>query len=224
MQGAAATSWSDRDAVLAARGLACRRGERLVFAGLDFALRSGGVLLLRGPNGSGKSSLLRLIAGLLPAERGVLHWRGAPLPDPEAWRAEIAYLGHLDAAKAELTPREDLRFWLALRGVPAGRVETALERLGLSGLADLPCRMLSQGQRRRLALARIAAAGARIWLLDEPFNALDDASRDAVEALLEDHGRRGGLALVAAHGAGPRAAGMQELDLGRIAAPPPEAP
>jgi heme exporter protein A len=224
MQGAAERSWSDRDAVLTAHGLACRRGERLVFAGLDFAVRPGAVLLLRGPNGSGKSSLLRVVAGLLPAERGVLHWRGAPLPDPETWHGEIAYLGHPDAAKAELTPREDLRFWLEMRGIPAARAPAALERLGLAPLADLPCRMLSQGQRRRLALARIVAADARIWLLDEPFNALDDRSRAAVEAILEEHCRRGGLALVAAHGAAPRAAELQELDLGRSAAPAAEAP
>jgi heme exporter protein A len=197
---------------LAARALACRRGERLVFSGLDFAVRPGELLLLRGPNGSGKSTLLRLIAGLIAPEQGLLSWNGAPLPDAEAWRAQIAYLGHLDAAKPELTPREDLRFWHAMRR--ARRGEDALARLGLDALADLPCRMLSGGQRRRLALARVVASGAPVWLLDEPFNALDEAACRSFQALLSEHCATGGIALLAAHGAVSDAGLSRELKLG----------
>ena len=203
----------EKGAGLAARQLACRRGDRLVFSGLDFEVRPGELLLLRGPNGSGKSTLLRLLAGLIPPERGWLSWNGAPIGDPEAWRAEIAYLGHLDAAKPELTPREDLRFWTRMRGARTDR-GVALDRLGLTPLADLPCRMLSAGQRRRLALARIAASGAQLWLLDEPFNALDDAAARMFAALLAEHRARGGLALLAAHGPMLEAEPSRELDLG----------
>ncbi|HVG82290.1 MAG TPA: heme ABC exporter ATP-binding protein CcmA [Methylomirabilota bacterium] len=220
MSGAAQELWQD-EAHLAARGLACRRGERLVFSGLDFDLHAGELLVLRGPNGSGKSSLLRLVAGLVPRERGTFTWNGMPLADAEGWHVRIAYLGHADAAKPELTPREDLRFWLALRGT-RGDVDLALERLGLTALADLPCRMLSAGQRRRLALARVVASGARLWLLDEPFNALDEAASIALRALLSEHRARGGMVLLAAHGAVQGAGPTSEMELGR--AGPAEGP
>jgi heme exporter protein A len=213
MSGAIQEPWQD-EAHLAACGLACRRGERLVFAGLDFDLRAGELLVLRGPNGSGKSSLLRLVAGLIPLERGTVAWNGVELADAEDWHAHIAYLGHADAAKPELTAREDLRFWLALRGVP-GDVGLALERLGLTALADLPCRMLSAGQRRRLALARVVGSGARLWLLDEPFNALDEAASSALRAVLSEHRARGGMALIAAHGPVQGSGPTAEIDLGR---------
>jgi heme exporter protein A len=210
MSGEAHKRWR-KDAQLTARGLALRRGERLVFSGLDFELAAGELLLLRGPNGSGKSSLLRLVAGLLPPDQGSLSWSGAPLPDGESWHDLVGYLGHADAAKAELTPREDLRFWMSLRG--AGGGETALERMGLAAVADLPCRMLSAGQRRRLALARIAATGTQLWLLDEPFNALDDAALRAIGAVLAEHRAEGGMVLLAGHGAALDCAPSRELDL-----------
>ena len=210
MSGEPQRPW-DRSAHLTARKLACRRGERLILSDLDFEIAAGALLLLRGPNGSGKSSLLRLVAGLLPPERGALSWNGAPIGDAEAWHERIAYLGHADAAKPELTPREDLRFWTSMRGRAGG--EAALDRLGLKSLADVPCRMLSAGQRRRLALARIAASGAQLWLLDEPFNALDEAAVRAVQALLAEHRARGGMALLAAHGAALDCAPSRQLEL-----------
>ncbi len=220
MAGDAYRRWREDGAVLTGRGLACRRGERLVFGDLDFSLAGGELLILRGPNGSGKSTLLRLIAGLVPAEQGSLTWRAAPIDDGEAFRAELAYLGHLDATKPELSPREDLRFWLALRGAEhADRAAAAaLALLGLERLADLPCRMLSAGQRRRLALARIAAASARIWLLDEPFTALDDASLDAAHELIAGHRAAGGLVMMAAHGRANHMVPSGEIDLGARAA------
>ena len=220
MSGADRKLWQDK-AHLAARELACRRGERLVFSGLDFDLRAGELLILRGPNGSGKSSLLRLLAGLIPPERGTLAWNGAPLGEAEDWHERIVYLGHADAAKAELTAREDLHFWLALRET-RGAVDLALERLGLAAVADLPCRMLSAGQRRRLALARVIGSGARLWLLDEPFNALDEAAARALRAQLSEHRAQGGMALIAAHGPVQEPGPTAELELGR--AGPAEAP
>lgn len=207
--------------MLVGRSLACRRGERLVFTNLDLEVSVGELLLLRGPNGSGKSTLLRLIAGLIPPERGDVLWQGRRIEDPEVFRASLAYLGHGDGAKPELTPREDLCFWLALRsfapGAASERTSAALARLGLETLADLPCRLLSAGQRRRLALARIAASGAKLWLLDEPFNALDETAIQAVQTMLAEHRATGGLVAMAAHGTVP-VSPSRELDLARVGA------
>jgi heme exporter protein A len=204
--------------LLAGIGLACRRGERLVFTDLDFQLGSGELLLLQGPNGSGKSTLLRLIAGLIPPAHGVLMWQGTPISDTEAYRAELAYLGHADAIKPELTPAEDLRFWLAMRGLRNGdgRLPAVLARLGLDAFADLPCRLLSAGQRRRVAFARVAVSCARLWLLDEPFNALDESALAAALALLAEHRTAGGLVVMAAHGP-PAVSPSQEIDLSQAA-------
>ncbi|HXV22775.1 MAG TPA: cytochrome c biogenesis heme-transporting ATPase CcmA [Alphaproteobacteria bacterium] len=205
--------------MLSGKGLACRRGERLVFSDLDFELAEGELLLLRGANGSGKSTLLRLIAGLIQPERGVLSWQGAPITK-EDYRAKLAYLGHLDATKPELTPREDLCFWLGVRGKIRAQqaADLTLAHLGLEGLADLPCRLLSAGQRRRLALARILASGAKLWLLDEPFTALDEPAILAVRTMLSQHRASSGLAVMAAHGAALELAPSLELVLGGHAA------
>jgi heme exporter protein A len=187
--------------VLAAEGLACRRGERLVFAGLDCRLGPGGALLLTGRNGSGKSSLLRLLAGLLAPAAGRLLWNGAPIAaDPPAWRAALHYVGHLDATKPALTPRETLGFWGALRS-PGGRpaIEAALAAFGLDAVADWPCRWLSAGQRRRLALARLVAAPAPVWLLDEPGAALDSDGEARLVAAIAEHRAAGGRVALATH-------------------------
>jgi heme exporter protein A len=185
------------DAVLEARGLACRRGERVVFAGLSFALEAGGALLLLGPNGAGKSTLLRLLAGLLPPAAGTLLWGGADaLEDRAAHARRLRYLSHADALKPTLTARENLFFAARLHG---GEPEAALEAMGLAPLADLPVRVLSAGQRRRLALARLALAEAPLWLLDEPSVALDAASVGRLGALLERHRAAGGLVVAATH-------------------------
>ena len=148
--------------VFKGEGLACERGERLVFAGLSFAVDRGGVLVLTGPNGSGKSSLLRLMAGLLKPADGLLSWDGQPVSDdPEAHRHRLHYLGHLEAVKPVLTPIENLAFWAAIKGGGVDRASLldALDRFGLKALADMPSRYLSAGQRRRLALARLAISG-----------------------------------------------------------------
>jgi len=181
--------------VLQAQGLAAFRGERLVFAGLSFAVAAGGALLLTGPNGSGKSTLLRVLAGLGRAEAGRLLWDGADaLADLPAHAARLRYLGHQDAVKPGLTVAENLRFW----GDPAA-VAGALAAVDLLRLADLPARMLSAGQRRRLAIARLAIGDAALWLLDEPTLGLDAASVARFGELLAAHRERGGVVVAATH-------------------------
>ena len=178
------------------RGLSCRRGERLVFANLSFVLVPGGLLLLRGPNGSGKSSLLRLMAGLLKPEEGAFFWHGSPLAeDPDAHRARLAFLGHLDAMKPALSAAENLSFWCG-----ADAASPAIAALNVAPLANRPVRLFSQGQRRRLALARILASRAALWLLDEPTNALDDEAVTIFTRLLAQHRKDGGMAVIAVHG------------------------
>lgn len=187
------------DGTFEGRALACVRGDRPVFAGLDFALPPGGALVLSGPNGSGKSSLLRVMAGLLPPAAGVLAWAGAPVTqDPEGHRGRLHYVGHLDALKPALSVEENLSFWAGLR-TAAPRVEAALARLGLDHLADLPARLLSAGQRRRLALSRLLAAPAELWLLDEPSVGLDARSIASLTDIIAEHRAAGGRVAVATH-------------------------
>ena len=195
--------------------LACERGERLVFAGLDFALAPGEALVLTGPNGSGKSSLLRLMAGLLKPAHGSLTWGGAPvLDDPEAHRRRLHYLGHQDAVKPVLSVAENLSFWSALRGGATSEdaLLDALDRFGLKALAELPARYLSQGQRRRLALARLLATPGELWLLDEPTVGLDSASVVRLGEEIEA-ARAGGLRTVLATHLDLPLADVRRLDL-----------
>lgn len=180
--------------------LACVRGERLVFAGLGFQVDPGEALVLVGANGSGKSSLLRLMAGLIGPASGRMLWGGVPTTDdPEAHRERLGYLGHLDAVKPSLSVRENLAFWASLAGAGAGSTMAALEAFGLDRLADLPGRYLSQGQRRRLALARVAATTPELWLLDEPSVGLDRASLAALAGVIQRHRQGGGRVVVATH-------------------------
>ena len=191
---------------LIAEDLACRRGARLVFAGLSFRLREGGALVLTGANGSGKSSLLRLVGGLLAPARGRLLWGAAPVAaDIAEHHARLHYVGHQDAVRPVMTPREILRFWAALRGLdlPAAAppIRGALAAFALDAVADWPCRWLSAGQRRRLALARLLATPAPLWLLDEPTSALDDDGHDRLEQVIAAHRAAGGRVLLATHAA-----------------------
>lgn len=210
--------------VFAGHGLQCVRGERAVFAGLDFEVADGGALVLIGPNGVGKSSLLRLMAGLLKPAAGELRWNGAALfDDPEGHRARLHYLGHLDGVQPLLKVAENLKFWAGLRGAggagerAAGRgldeaVQRALDAFGLAHLADMPCRFLSAGQRRRLALARIIATDAALWLLDEPTAGLDSDAVAALDRAVAEHRGRGGMVVLASHAAAtPDAAATLEL-------------
>jgi heme exporter protein A len=187
---------------LVGEDLACRRGERLVFAGVDFRLGAGGALVLTGTNGSGKSSLLRLLAGLLTPAAGRLCWSGVPVAqEPAAYRSAVHYVGHLDATKPVMTPRETLGFWAALRGAEASAsaIAGALAAFGIEAVADWPCRWLSAGQRRRLALARLVVCPASIWLLDEPTSALDSDGEARLVAAIAGHRDGGGRVMVATH-------------------------
>lgn len=172
---------------LEAIGLACVRGGRLIFDGVDLAVGSGGALLVQGPNGAGKSSLLRLLAGLLPPA-------GGTLLNP----FRTAYLGHDNALKSDRSLAQELRFWGALDAA-GDRWRTALDRFDLIPLADMPTRLLSSGQRRRAALARTWASDADLWLLDEPSVGLDAASLDRLAAACGEHRAGGGLIVAATH-------------------------
>ncbi|MGH8705002.1 MAG: cytochrome c biogenesis heme-transporting ATPase CcmA [Burkholderiales bacterium] len=191
------------DALLRAEGLECVRGERRLFGGIGFALASGTLLEVRGPNGSGKTSLLRMVGGLLPPAAGTITWKGRPIAElADEFRAELAHVGHLDAVKPELDALENLRLAARVAGFDAAPegAASALREFGLAGFERLPCKSLSQGQRRRVALARLKLAGARtLWLLDEPFASLDAAGTARVRAVLEEHLRAGGAALLSTH-------------------------
>jgi heme exporter protein A len=183
--------------VLQADGLAAFRGEFLVFRDLSFTVPAGGALLLAGPNGAGKSTLLRLLAGLLPPAAGRLLWDGQDaLADAATQAGRVAFLGHRDAVKPGLTVAENLRFAARLGGFDA---EAALAAMALEALAALPARMLSAGQSRRLALARVVLSPAPLWLLDEPTLGLDTASVARLGGLLAAHRDRGGLVVAATH-------------------------
>ncbi len=199
---------SDPVNILSAQGLECRRGGRAVFSGLSFSLGAGQALAVTGPNGAGKSSLLRLIAGLLPAAGGRIAFGG----DPERSIGERAhYLGHHDALKGALSVVENLSFWIDYLG-GTGRAEDALDRVGLRDLADLPASVLSAGQRRRLSLARLIAIPRTLWLLDEPGAALDQAAQNLLTQMMHDHVAREGLLVVATHT--PLGIDARELQLG----------
>lgn len=201
------------------QGLACIRSERIVFAGLGFSLEPGGALVLTGPNGSGKSSLLRLMAGLGRPAAGQIRWNGTPVrDDPETFAAAIHYLGHRDAVKPALTVRENLAFQASLRrSAGTAAIDSALAQVRLSPLADMPARMLSAGQTRRLAIARILATPATLWLLDEPTIALDAPSVAAVAEAIARHRAAGGM-IVASTNVPLAIPGTQTLDMGEFEA------
>lgn len=183
---------------LVADNLACRRGGRMVFTGVSFTVAAGEALLVTGRNGAGKSTLLRLLAGLLPPAAGRLGCEGG---DPERSVGEQAhYVGHLDALKPGLSVRDNLAFWATWGDGGETGVDPALAALALHSLADLPAAYLSAGQRRRLALARLAAVRRPIWLLDEPTAALDATAQAALAHLMRDHLAGGGLIVAATHG------------------------
>ncbi len=176
------------------------RGERLVFEDISFSIKQGEALVLRGPNGSGKTTFLRLIAGLLRREAGHLSWRGTDVAeDPEAWRAELCFVGHLDGIKSLFTVAENVSFWARLAGKGDLRIGEALDRFGLADLSDVPARFLSAGQRRRVGLARLVAAPVPVWLLDEPTVSLDVESVATLAGVMKEHRAAGGLIIAATH-------------------------
>jgi heme exporter protein A len=198
---------------LSAWDLTIERGGRRLFAGLSFAVDQGAALVVTGPNGAGKSSLLRALCGFLPLEAGGFTLEGG---DAERTVGEQAhYLGHADGVKGALTAGENLAFAAAMLGGRSSREaqRDALARVGLAHVIDFPARLLSAGQRRRVALARLLIADRPLWLLDEPATALDAAAQAALAAIMQGRLRGGGIIVAAAH-APLGLEGAQELRLG----------
>jgi len=202
---------------LRATALACRRGERILFTGLEFSLRPAEVVWLRGSNGRGKTSLLRLAAGLSVPEAGVLSWGGVPVRRAAGLARSLVYVAHASALKDDLSVSESLRFLALLHGRPSdsASVHQALDRVGMASRRDAPVRTLSQGQRRRATLARLALEReASIWILDEPYDALDSDGVECINGLLHDNLARGGSVLLTSHqSTGASAPPMAAFDL-----------
>jgi heme exporter protein A len=191
------------------------RGERHVLKGVSLELNSRELLHVSGPNGTGKTTLLRVVSGLLRPEQGSVAWLGEPIGSVRVeYQSALAYASHEPALKADLTPLENLRFMVGLRRrVTLEELRANLDRTGVAGCADLPVRVLSAGQRRRVAMARVLASGAKLWLLDEPFTNLDAKGVELLAELLAEHVNGGGLALVVAHQELNVAANLKRLEL-----------
>lgn len=188
--------------MLAARDIACERGGRVLFSGLSFSLQPGTLLHVQGVNGSGKTSLLRMLCGLGTPVAGCIVWNGEDIRDlREDFAAQMLYIGHQPAIKDDLTALENLELSQALAGQPVERAEAlgALAQFKLNGHLHLPARALSQGQKRRVALARLWLSRMPLWVLDEPFTALDNEAGSLLEGQMEAHLGRGGMVVLTTH-------------------------
>ncbi len=188
--------------MLSAQGLSCLRGSRLLFNNVGFELNAGGLLYVLGENGSGKSSLLRMLCGLLTPEEGAVFWNGKKIKeDAESYLSNLTYLGHLNGLKDDLTALENLQTNARMAGIEASEqtAMAALTAIGIARCAFLPARVLSQGQKRRVALAGLWLANTKLWILDEPFAALDVASVEVLAARLGAHIAEGGMAILTTH-------------------------
>ena len=188
--------------MLEATNLGCVRGDRRLFKGVNFSLTPGTFLQLQGPNGSGKTSLLRMICGLLAPAEGQILWQGADIRSlGEDYFTSFSYIGHRNGLKEELTPIENLRIMCGLSGTQLSQQEatSVLGQIGLSGREHLPARLLSEGQRRRTALARLLTCETSLWVLDEVLTSLDSSAVRFVTSLIEKHLNKGGIAVVATH-------------------------
>ncbi len=189
--------------MLEAQQLAAQRGSAVLFADVDFSLPNGETLVVTGANGTGKTTLLRIVSGLSHAAHGALKWRGtAVAPFDAELRASVLYVGHATALKDDFTAEENLRALASLHGAPANdrsAVHDALGAWSLDRQAHLPARVLSQGQRRRIALARLNLVRRPLWVLDEPTAAIDAAGVEHLERLIDSHLSIGGIAVIATH-------------------------
>lgn len=188
--------------MLSAQALTCLRGDRVLFRNVSFALNAGGLLYVLGENGSGKSSLLRILCGLMMPEIGAIYWSNEPVKtNIEDYQSNFLYVGHLNGLKDDLTAAENLQIAVQLSGYQAdiNCVLEALEAIGIGRCAHLPVRVLSQGQKRRVALARLWLTEKPLWILDEPFAALDSVSVDVLVARLNQHITKGGMAIITTH-------------------------
>ncbi len=182
--------------------LQCIRGDRVLFSDLSFTLKQNELMYLKGVNGSGKTSLLRMLCGLVTPAEGDISWCGENIRQlKEEYFRQLLYIGHLPGIKAELTPLENLKISCAINGCPITEDQAwdALDKIGLRGREDLPSKVLSQGQKRRVALARILLTDAKLWILDEPFTALDVDAVAMLQAVLAEHVQRGGMVLLTTH-------------------------
>lgn len=188
------------DSGLEVRGLRVERGERILFDALSFQAPPASIVHLKGANGSGKTTLMKTLAGLVTPDAGEIAWRGAPLTRAADFRAMLNYIGHHGGLNAELSAFENLEFIATLCAAPRrATIVAALKALDAGSFAERPVRYLSAGQRQRVTLARLILFEAPLWMLDEPFTALDQASRALVEAIIDAHVDAGGTVLIATH-------------------------
>ncbi|VAX13601.1 ABC transporter involved in cytochrome c biogenesis, ATPase component CcmA [hydrothermal vent metagenome] len=184
------------------RNLSCSREDRTLFSGLSFRLTSGHAIQIEGPNGSGKTTLLRMLCGLRLADEGEIYWNGCNINEERgAFLSKLNYIGHAHGVKGELTPLENLRVSQAMAGRNNNNLslDDALEEVGLFGFEDVPSRTLSAGQRRRVALARLLINPAPLWILDEPFTAIDIQGQQQIETMITQHVLDGGMAILTSH-------------------------
>jgi heme exporter protein A len=184
--------------MFACEAITCTRGETTLFRDLGFCLQEGALLLLKGPNGAGKTSLIKILAGLLPAASGQVVWNNVPIKNNEEFKRELMYVGHKSAVKLEATVRENLTFWASLYGTEV-LVPAAMKFYDLTQFADMYASQLSAGWQRRVGLARLILAPCKLWLLDEPTNFLDDNAVVLTASLIETRVKQGGIVVVASH-------------------------